>query len=140
MKTQKQIFALAFLILALAVICGAFGAHVIRETLQLGPDSIRIFQTGVSYHFYHGFAIAICGLVYPYFSTKLVKLSSKFFLVGIFLFSGSLYLLSTRTALGIESWTNVLGPATPLGGLCFIIAWLLLFVAALKMKGSIGVK
>lgn len=111
---------------AVCVVLGAFGAHALRESLA--PEQLQVFETGVRYQFYHTFALLACALLAGRVSTNV---ASKFFIGGIIAFSGSLYLLSTRTLTGLENWTW-LGPVTPLGGLCFIIGWILLFYHAGK--------
>ena len=105
----------------MAVVLGAFGAHALKS--RLTESLLSAWQTGVQYHFYHvlallGLGILINGGLY----NKYASASGAFFSIGIVLFCGSLYWL----ALGGPRW---LGPITPLGGLCFIIAWLNLGVA-----------
>jgi uncharacterized membrane protein YgdD (TMEM256/DUF423 family) len=109
---------------AFCVALGAFGAHSLKESLS--PEQLQVFETGVRYQFYHTFAILACGLLASMMNTVF---AARMFLAGIIGFSGSLYLLSTRTLTGLESWTW-LGPITPLGGLCFIIGWIFLFIKA----------
>jgi uncharacterized membrane protein YgdD (TMEM256/DUF423 family) len=112
---------------ALAVAIGAFGAHGLAETLELHGRT-DTFETGVKYHFYHAFAMLLVGVIshFPY-SGKLLSWSSRLFLVGILIFSGSLYILSLT---GI-TW---LGAITPIGGVAFIAGWILIFVAVNKSK------
>ena len=105
-----------------AVLLGAFAAHGLK--LLLEPEQMETFRTGVLYHFIHTLGLLVIGLSHGKKSTSLL-LTSVFFIVGILLFSGSLYLLSCRNILGIENWT-FLGPLTPLGGLCFSVGWLLM--------------
>ncbi|MFK8102708.1 MAG: DUF423 domain-containing protein [Saprospiraceae bacterium] len=118
---------LAAVVGMLAVIFGAFGAHSLQDKISV--ESIKIFETGVRYHFYHCFAILFVGLYQQQFSTtqdKLLRYAGWAFFLGILLFSGSLYLLACRSWFGIAHW-KFLGPLTPIGGLCFIIGWVLLF-------------
>ena len=105
---------------ALAVVIGAFGAHMLSD--KIPPEQLANFKTGVLYHFVHTLAaLAIC-MAPPKYHSRLVKLSVIFFLVGILFFSGSLYLLATRSLTGLSAtW---LGPLTPLGGLFFIAGWI----------------
>jgi len=106
---------------ALAVGLGAFGAHALRG--RLSESLLSTYQTGVQYHFYHAlglFAVVLVASLLP--GSALVKWSGWLMLAGILLFSGSLYLLSNT---GIR-W---LGAITPLGGVAFISAWLLLALA-----------
>ena len=101
---------------ALAVLAGAFAAHALRA--RLGTDTLSVFETGARYHMYHALAIGLAALV-P------VPKAAWAFLIGIVLFSGSLYLLAL-TAIPI------FGVVTPVGGLCFIAGWGWLAWAAFK--------
>jgi uncharacterized membrane protein YgdD (TMEM256/DUF423 family) len=112
------------LIAALGVIAGAFGAHALKTRIQ--PEQLLVYETGVRFLFLHAIAIIICGILQIYDpSNKRVVNSAKLFVMGIVLFSGSLFLLSCKDLLGISSW-HWLGPVTPAGGLLFISAWLML--------------
>ena len=109
---------------ALAVGLGAFGAHALRG--RLSENLLSTYQTGVQYHFYHALgliAVAFAAFLLP--ESALVKWAGWLMVAGIVLFSGSLYLLSIS---GIR-W---LGAITPLGGVAFISAWLLLALAVFK--------
>ena len=124
---KKNSLKLAALFGATAVILGAFGAHALKN--QLTPKALEIFQTGVTYQFYH--ALALLGLAcLPGAVSKWYKVAQISFAVGILGFSGSLYLLACRALFSIEHLTPVLGPITPLGGTCFIIAWACVFLHA----------
>lgn len=112
-----------------AVLSGAFAAHGLK--LLLEPEQMETFRTGVLYHFIHTLCLLVIGLTYVKKSTLLI-LTSVFFMLGILLFSGSLYLLSCRNILGIENW-KFLGPLTPLGGLCFCIGWFLLIFSKTRL-------
>lgn len=113
----------------LAVAIGAFGAHGLEGKITEAQKSA--YETGVQYHFYHTFAIFIAAWLATHFQNRLFKKAGWFFVAGILGFSGSLYLLSTRTLLGIESW-SFLGPMTPIGGLLFIIGWGMLAFGILR--------
>jgi uncharacterized membrane protein YgdD (TMEM256/DUF423 family) len=120
-------------LLFLGVAIGAFGAHGIRP--YVSADSYQAFHTGVEYLFYHAFAILAvgimlhCQLIAPAASKKIALT----FTCGILLFSGSLFLLSTRA---ISQWPiSFLGPVTPLGGLLFLAGWAQLFFAV-KTKSN----
>ena len=108
----------------LAVALGAFAAHALRE--RLSSELLNTFQTAVQYHMYHALALFGVGLLlmnYP--NATLPIISGYLFLLGIVLFSGSLYILSVS---GIR-W---LGAITPLGGVSLLAAWacLIWFVAS----------
>ncbi|MFA4868302.1 MAG: DUF423 domain-containing protein [Pedobacter sp.] len=127
---SRRIILTASLCGAIAVIFGAFGAHSLKNVLSSG--AVEIWAKGVEYQFYHTFAL----LFLSQFATdndKLIKWSYIFFTTGIILFSGSLYLLATREILNI-GFLSYIGPITPIGGLCFILGWALLFIAASKRK------
>jgi uncharacterized membrane protein YgdD (TMEM256/DUF423 family) len=108
---------------ALAVMIGAFGAHGLKN--KLCDQMMTVYKTGVEYHFYHTFALLGIGLLALHCESKLLTASGWSMAVGILLFSGSLYALSI-------SGIRVLGAITPIGGLFFIIGWVLLATAVLK--------
>ena len=126
---QKIFLTIGSIAAALAVILGAFGAHALKE--KLSPEQLQVFDTGVRYQFYHAFALLILGLLAEKYNSTFLNYSGYLFMAGIILFSGSLYLLSTKNLFGIESW-KFLGPITPLGGLCFIVGWALLVITVMK--------
>ncbi|TXE03095.1 DUF423 domain-containing protein [Algoriphagus aquimarinus] len=121
----KQIIQTAAILGACAVGIGAFGAHGLKEILAETGRS-ETFETAVKYHFYHSLAIFLIGLlaiVKP--DWKKLTTAAILMVVGIFIFSGSLYVLSLT---GI-TW---LGAITPLGGVAFIAGWVLVFFATSK--------
>ena len=108
----------------LAVLLGAFGAHVLKESLT--AEQMAIYHTAAHYHFYHALGLLVIALLMLHFPTSLLlQWSGWLMVVGIGLFSGSLYLLSIS---GI-SW---LGAITPFGGTAFLIAWLFFMIAVLR--------
>ena len=123
---NKFIIILAGINGFLAVSIGAFAAHMLRD--RLSPELLNTFQTGVQYHMYHALALFGLGVMMINFPTaNLLRISAYLMLAGIVLFSGSLYLLSIT---GIR-W---LGAITPLGGVCFLVAWALLVWFAAKQQ------
>ena len=106
---------------ALAVVLGAFAAHGLKEMLP--PQLMETYQTAVRYHFIHTLALLITINLPLSASSRLWAV--RCFLLGIILFSGSLYLIAFT---GI----SMLGVITPLGGTAFIVGWLLLFTATQK--------
>jgi len=116
---RLKIFRVASFLGASCVILGAFGAHLLNDTLDL-LNNKSIYNTAVNYHFFHTFLILILGLLCTDSNMKNIKRSFTFCLLGIFLFSGSLYLLSLTDL----KWLAAL---TPIGGACFIISWFFLF-------------
>lgn len=117
----------------LAVVIGAFGAHGLKPRLK--ATQLATFQTGVNYHFYHLFAMSFAYLLYIQTESIWIKRGFWCFWVGIILFSGSLYLLSTRDLIGLTAY-KWLGPLTPLGGLCFILGWISLLLSVYKDRRS----
>lgn len=112
----------------LSVALGAFAAHGLERLVAL--EQQEIFQTGVRYQFYHTLAIGLVAVVSGRRSARerMLRLSVIFWLVGILLFSGSLYLLSLRE---VHGWpVSFLGPVTPVGGLFLIAGWGALFFSA----------
>ena len=114
---------IALLFALLSVVLGAFGAHALKELLS--EYQLSIFETGVRYQFYHALAVMAAFALKGHIAAKQVQLSSIFFTVGILLFSGSLYILACSDLIGLQN-KSLVGPLTPLGGICFIIAWAIL--------------
>jgi len=128
---SKRILVTASMFGATAVILGAFGAHGLKNLID--QNALEIWAKAVEYQFYHTFA-----LLFLYFfdkgeKRKAVKWAYVFFTFGILLFSGSLYLLATRSISNI-GFVNYIGPITPFGGLMFICGWISIFIAALKKE------
>ncbi|WP_409252302.1 DUF423 domain-containing protein [Bacillus sp. SCS-153A] len=108
----------------LSVAMGAFGAHALEG--KISQKYIDIWNTGVLYQMFHSIGILIIGVLAGNIAaSSMLNWSGWLMLIGIVLFSGSLYILSLT---GIK----VLGAITPLGGLSFLIAWVLLIITALK--------
>lgn len=126
---SKSILSSAALLGALAVVLGAFGAHGLKQIVP--PDTVTTFETGVRYQFYHVFALLATGLIAIHFPAPLLRRAAQSFLVGILLFSGSLYLLTFLKATDTVGLSK-LGLITPIGGLFLVLGWVLLFFALLK--------
>ena len=107
----KTAMAAGALFAALAVILGAFGAHTLKDAMQMPPDQLAIFDTGVRYQFYHSLGLLITGII---------------------LFSGSLYAMTMLKLSGIG--LGPVGIITPIGGLFFILGWIFLFSGVIKKK------
>lgn len=113
----------------LSVILGAFGAHAFKDILS--PEKLASFETGVRYQMYHAIVLLVIGLVLS-FTSPLEKWAAICLILGVFLFSFSIYFLSFA-----EHWNvnlRFLGPITPLGGLLMIIGWSLLIVYFIRYK------
>ena len=109
-------------LLGLAVILGAFGAHVLRA--KLDAYAMGVYERAVFYHFIHAIGLLVVPVLVRASAMKqsVGTLVCALLVAGIAIFSGSLYLLAV-------TGTRSLGAITPVGGLCFIAAWLLLAVA-----------
>jgi uncharacterized membrane protein YgdD (TMEM256/DUF423 family) len=120
-----------------SIILGAFAAHGLEKHLESGlmtERMMRNFETGARYQMYAGIGILLMAAlqgIYP--DWNISAWTFRLLLIGAILFCGSLYLLSTRDVIGLQSW-KWLGPITPLGGLCMIAGWVVLMVQIIKAK------
>lgn len=114
---------------AIAVALGAFGAHGLKKVVP--AETVQTFQTGVQYQMYHALALLLTGLLYEKCSQRFARTAGILFIIGIILFSGSLYLLTAGKAAETSSLDKA-GIITPLGGVSFIAGWLFLFLAVMK--------
>ena len=126
---NKKIVITASLLGALTIGIGAFGAHGLKDLVD--TQSVLSFETGVRYQMYHVLALFMLGIATTIPST-LKKWVSRIFIIGIFLFSGSIYILSMKTLISFD--VSFLGPVTPIGGVLFIIGWLRLAYGLLTIK------
>ncbi|WP_010272193.1 DUF423 domain-containing protein [Paenibacillus senegalensis] len=123
---QKQFMVSGSLLALLAVALGAFGAHGLAD--RLDEYSLGIYETGVRYHMYHALGILLIAAFAPRFpQSRTLLWAGRLLILGIVIFSGSLYVLSLT---GISK----LGMITPIGGVLFIAGWLLIAGTAWKMK------
>ena len=127
---NKRIILTASFFGAIAVLLGAFGAHGLKNSID--ASSLAIWQKGVEYQFYHTFALLYLSSFARY-RNKLINIAYFCLTFGIVLFSGSLYLLATRNILNL-GFAEFIGPITPIGGLLFVLGWIMLFFAAFKDK------
>jgi uncharacterized membrane protein YgdD (TMEM256/DUF423 family) len=127
---NKNFLGIAALLGALSVVLGAFAAHKLRDMLP--PEGVSVFETGTRYQFYHCFALLIVAILSEKFPGKWIRLSGIFFIAGIILFCGSLYILTALRVTETAGATTLVGVITPFGGLCFILGWILLFVAVTR--------
>jgi uncharacterized membrane protein YgdD (TMEM256/DUF423 family) len=120
---QRLFFALGSSCALLAVITGAFGAHALKT--KLSSDMLATFEIAVRYQMYHALGLIAVAWASSQWSSQLISAAGWLFVVGIVIFSGSLYILALS---GIR-W---LGAMTPLGGLAFIVGWLCLLWAVIR--------
>lgn len=120
MKNKNWLIT-ASLLAGLAVAAGAFGAHGLKKLVE--PQYVDTFKTGAQYQFYHALAIGFATLVSQFIDNQWIRRVNWSFLLGIILFSGSLYILTLGKVLNTEG-INWFGIITPLGGLFFLFGWL----------------
>ncbi len=108
----------------LAIIFGAFGAHALKKILS--ENQLKSFETGIKYQMYHAIVLLLLGFNFQ-FSTSAMYWC---FTLGVLLFSFSIYGLVLSDAKGKK--LKFLGPITPIGGLLFVIGWLLLILKAIN--------
>ena len=122
-RTFIKIAALAG---ALSVILGAFGAHTLKKLISV--EILATYQTGVTYQFYHTFALLAVGILYKRYQNRWLEWAGRLFIAGMILFSGSLYILTAMQAtrqVGLAGF----GIITPVGGLLLVAGWICLFLA-----------
>ena len=127
---MKNKFALiGSIFLVLGVILGAFGAHALKDIL--GESGAITWKTAVLYQFVHGISLIALGGYADNLSAKKMRWVLILFSVGIVLFSGSLFVLASSSNEGLRS---IMGPLTPLGGLSFILGWVVFILGLIKSK------
>jgi len=121
---MKLFVILGALLGGLSVAAGAFGAHALRA--QLTPRMLEVFETGVRYQMYHALALFAAAWMIQQTDAPSAQVAGWAFVLGTLLFSGSLYAMALTGARG-------LGIITPIGGVVFLIGWVALALAALKL-------
>ena len=122
---MNSFFSIGAVFGLLAVVLGAFGAHGLEGTLS--DHALARYHTGVEYQFYHVGALLIIGVLAPQLPSKLLTFAGLAFTAGIILFSGSLYVYAL-------TGNKIFGMITPVGGLLFIIGWIILTIYSFKSK------
>jgi uncharacterized membrane protein YgdD (TMEM256/DUF423 family) len=128
MLSQRTTLLITSISGILAVALGAFGAHALKDML-VANNRLETYELATRYHFYHTLALIGVSILMDRFPGKYIQLSATFLLLGMILFSGSLYILSL---------TNLTKFAiiTPFGGIFMIAGWAALFVAIAKKHDS----
>lgn len=131
---NKRIVGWACFSVMLSIALGAFGAHGLRQ-LTTTDSILRGYQTGVDYHLIHSIVFLLLGIWWDRLSQQgLSRIAIAFMLIGVLLFSGSLYLL---TLFRLNGWVYAwIGPITPLGGGLLILAWAWLGYSFLRPERS----
>lgn len=126
---NKTILITATILGIISIILGAFGAHGLKQLISV--EAQQTFETGVRYQMYHAIFLLFIGNT-SHIRQKGKKIIYYVTLVGIILFSGSIYGLATNALTSFDF--KIIGIITPVGGLFLIISWVLLFINFLKMK------
>ena len=121
MSNQKVLIILAGFFGFVGVALGAFGAHRLSDILS--PEMLEVYKTGVLYHLIHSVAV----LAIAFSGKEKFSKGAYVMIVGIVLFSGSLYIYA-------QSAVKFFAMITPVGGICFLIGWLLIVVEGIRMK------
>jgi uncharacterized membrane protein YgdD (TMEM256/DUF423 family) len=119
--TDRVLIGAGALLMALAVALGAYSAHAAREAAH--PEAQRLLQTAVLYQMVHALGVLAAGVVARGGTSAWLLAAATLHVVGIALFCGSLWILALTA--------RSMGPAAPLGGLCFIAGWIALVAHAL---------
>ena len=117
---QKIFLSLAGILGLISVAIGAFGAHGLKSILEQN-NRLENFETAVKYQFYHVFALIAVSLLMDKYSERIMVYAGYSFIIGIIIFSGSLYILSLTN---VSKW----GAVTPIGGLLLIVGWVLMII------------
>lgn len=127
----KLLILLTAIMGAISVIMGAFGSHYLAE--KLSTKSLNAYKTAVDYQFTHTLAMFCTALLYRIYRIKGLFYVGLYFLGGILLFSGSIYLLALQDLMGIKL-PKLFGLLTPLGGLALLGSWASIFFTVIKIK------
>jgi uncharacterized membrane protein YgdD (TMEM256/DUF423 family) len=119
---ERKITSVAALLGITAIILGAFGAHALKK--QLSVEQLGSFETGVKYQMYHALFLLFLG-INTFLNEKVKKTLFQLVIFGVFFFSGSIYLLTTKAITGVDF--KFIGIVTPIGGVFLIMAWSVLF-------------
>ena len=128
---NRNFLSIAALLGALSVALGAFAAHSLRS--MANADTVSIFETGVRYQFYHTFALFVVAFLAEKVNNKWMIWAGNCFIMGVILFCGSLYAL-TALAIAENTHKTLVGIATPIGGIFFILGWIFLYIGITKRE------
>jgi uncharacterized membrane protein YgdD (TMEM256/DUF423 family) len=121
----KKSLVIGTAMLSMAVLIGAFGAHGLKNIVA--ADKLVTYETGVRYHFYHGFGIILLGLIQQNFQNLKLNISLWSFVGGIVLFSFNCYFY-------VLTGMKIFAMIVPVGGLLFVLGWLVMMVKILKLR------
>ena len=132
---ERKLISVAALMGITAIILGAFGAHALKK--QLSVEQLGSFETGVKYQMYHALFLLFLG-INSFLNEKVKKTVFQLVVFGVFFFSGSIYLLTTKPITGVDF--KFIGIVTPIGGVLLILAWSVLFWNVWRAKDNISIK
>ncbi len=121
-RQHRTFLFISFILLGLAVVLGAFGAHMLESRLSV--KYMATYKTANLYHYIHALGMAISTIALAAVRSSRVSLINLFFLIGLLCFSVALYVLSFNEYLDLPQ-LKILGAVAPIGGIAFIIAWLM---------------
>lgn len=124
-KSIKNKYLLAFALLFLAVLLGAFGTHGLAQ--KLTPKLMNTYKTGVTYQFYHSIALVMVLMLKNMFPALNIRPTANLFLLGILLFSFNCYIYAVTS---IKTFAMIV----PFGGLSFLVGWILLIINFSKVQ------
>jgi uncharacterized membrane protein YgdD (TMEM256/DUF423 family) len=122
-RDARRLLIAGALLIALATMVGAFGAHALKP--RLPGDRYEVLQTAVHYQFFHALGLLAIGLIAEHRPGRLIHAAGALVLVGVLLFSGSLYAI-------LAGAPSTVGIVTPVGGLCLIAGWLVTAYAIIR--------
>jgi uncharacterized membrane protein YgdD (TMEM256/DUF423 family) len=126
---ERKITSVAAFMGMTAIILGAFGAHALKK--QLSIEQLGSFETGVKYQMYHALFLLFLGMN-TFLNEKVKKAVFQLVIFGVFFFSGSIYLLTTKAITGVDF--KFIGIVTPIGGAFLIVGWSILLLNIWKSK------
>jgi uncharacterized membrane protein YgdD (TMEM256/DUF423 family) len=129
LNMSKLFLIIGTILAGLAVALGAIGAHRLKQIAD--AETLATYQTAVQYQMYHALALILVGILAERILNPMTGYAGALFIGGVVLFSGSLYLISSLKVMN-KAVPTAVGIMTPVGGLLFILGWLLLLVAIIK--------
>jgi uncharacterized membrane protein YgdD (TMEM256/DUF423 family) len=133
---NKRYLTITGILGATGVALGALGAHFLKNKMQSGlitADQLSGFETGTKYQLFHAIVLLAIFFYNSNKNNKTLNIAANLFITGILLFSGSLYLLTTRNLFGMDG-LRLLGPVTPIGGVALMAGWCWLIIYAIQTK------
>ncbi len=136
MKPAKFYIVVGSIIVLLGIILGAFAAHALKTQWQANEAQVQTFKTGVDYQLLHGIAIIMLGIISKLYNLNIKKVFNLF-VSGILCFSFSIYMLVVGKLAGYQ--VSFLGPITPIGGILFIVGWIVFILRIQKCNDGFSI-